>query len=254
MSDRDGFENIYAVPEGSHFDSAKNIYVPNDPSENPWAEISAHNRNWMVWQKAVEHCKQGEPVATVYREHLGGSKYGLHAHIHSECNLKAGDVLFAHAMPKSEGKPYGYVIDPGTGSSCSFRKESPDDYNLALIASRGGQVTAVYTTPQPSTDVSELDQPRLTVRLVSFPESNGKRNWTAQIVRVGGFDGLVGTGGGITIAHGELWNRVAYEAERTKYLLGERDIEPHILDYGDDIKTPEEWAGEVHRQAHREMI
>ena len=88
-------------------------------------------------------------------------------------------------------------------------------------------------------------QPRLTVRLQSFPESNGKRNWTAMLVRVDPWDGLIGNCGGVTVAHGELWNRVAYEAERTKLLIGERDTEPHILDYGDDIKTPDEWAGEV---------
>lgn len=87
-------------------------------------------------------------------------------------------------------------------------------------------------------------QPRLTVRLTSYPESNGKRNWTALFVRTEPFDGLVGTSGGITIARGELWNRVAYEAERAKFLIGERDTEPFILDYGDDIHTPEEWAGE----------
>lgn len=200
-----------------------------------------------------------------------------------------GCDLFAHAMPKSEDKPvepkYFSITDGDNWFECpddsaildclvhpievgaeyevdasygSFKQtyrvvkvpdEKDDDYLVELVSSSGRKL---FTTPQPSTDVSELDQPRLTVRLVSFPESNGKRNWTAQIVRVGGFDGLVGTGGGITIAHGELWNRVAYEAERTKYLLGERDTEPHILDYGDDIKTPEEWAGEVHRQAHRE--
>lgn len=89
-------------------------------------------------------------------------------------------------------------------------------------------------------------QPRLTVRLQSFPESNGKRNWTALLVRVDAFDGLIGNCGGITVAHGELWNRVAYEAERARFLIGERDTEPWILDYGDDIKTPAEWAGEVH--------
>jgi len=44
---------------------------------------------------------------------------------------------------------------------------------------------------------------------------------------------------------GEYWNRVAYEAERTKLLIGERDTEPNILDYGDDITTPDQWAGEV---------
>ena len=88
-------------------------------------------------------------------------------------------------------------------------------------------------------------QPRLTVRLMSFPESNGKRNWTALLVRVDAWDGLIGNCGGVTIARGELWNRVAYEAERTKLLIGERDTEPFILDYGDDITTPDQWAGEV---------
>lgn len=88
-------------------------------------------------------------------------------------------------------------------------------------------------------------QPRLTVRVTSFSESNGKRNWTALLVRVEPWRGLIGNCGGITIARGELWNRVAYEAECARALLGERDTEPHILDYGDDIKTPEEWAGEV---------
>lgn len=89
------------------------------------------------------------------------------------------------------------------------------------------------------------EQPRLTVRLTSFPESNGKRNWTALLVRVDPWDGLIGNCGGITVDRGELWNRVAYEAERARFLIGERDTEPHILDYGDDIETPEQWAGEV---------
>lgn len=88
--------------------------------------------------------------------------------------------------------------------------------------------------------------PRLTVRLQSFPESNGKRNWTAMLVRVEKWGGLIGNCGGITIARGELWNRVAYEAERAKLLIGERDTEPCILDYGEDIETPDQWAGEVH--------
>jgi hypothetical protein len=88
-------------------------------------------------------------------------------------------------------------------------------------------------------------QPKLTVKLLSFPESNGKRNWTALLVRVDKWDGLAGSCGGISVAHGELWNRVAYEAERTKLLIGERDTEPCILDYGDDIETPDKWAGEV---------
>ncbi len=88
-------------------------------------------------------------------------------------------------------------------------------------------------------------EPRLTVRVTSFPESNGKRNWTALLMRVDPWRGLIGNCGGITIARGELWNRVAYEAECARLLIGERDTEPSILDYGDDITTPEQWAGEV---------
>ena len=88
------------------------------------------------------------------------------------------------------------------------------------------------------------NRPRLTVWLTNFPESNGKRNWTAMFVRTEPWDGLRGNAGGITIARGEFWNRVAYEAERAKFLIGERDTEPHIRDYGDDIMTPEEWKGE----------
>lgn len=94
-------------------------------------------------------------------------------------------------------------------------------------------------------------QPEFTVRLVSYPESNGKRNWTAQFVRKGGFDGLVGTGVGITFSHGELWNRVAFDFERARFLLGERDTEPFILDYGNDITTPDQWAGESNEQRWR---
>jgi hypothetical protein len=93
--------------------------------------------------------------------------------------------------------------------------------------------------------MNDATQPRLTVQLQSFPESNGKRNWTALLTRVDKWNGLVGSCGGIVVAHGELWNRVAYEAERAKFLIGERNTEPYILDYGDDIETPDKWQGET---------
>lgn len=85
--------------------------------------------------------------------------------------------------------------------------------------------------------------PELKVRLTSFPETNGKRNWTALILRVEPFDKLIGNCGGITVDRGEYWNRVAYEAECARFLLGERQSEPDILEYGEDVKTPQEWTG-----------
>lgn len=89
-----------------------------------------------------------------------------------------------------------------------------------------------------------MPQPELKVEVVSYPESNGRRNWTALIRRVEPFDGLVGTGGGVVLDRGEYWNRVAYAAERAKFLIGLRDKEPFIHDYGDDIETPKQWKGE----------
>ena len=85
----------------------------------------------------------------------------------------------------------------------------------------------------------------LKVVLFKMPESNGKRNWQAYFRRKDDpdFKGLVGSLGGICICWGECWNRVAYEAEQARFLLGERTKEPDLRQYGDDVNTPEEWLG-----------
>lgn len=85
----------------------------------------------------------------------------------------------------------------------------------------------------------------LTVKLVSLPESNGKRNWQAYFVRKNNdnFKGLIGSLGGVCIAWGECFNRVAYEAERARFLIGERTEEPKIKAYAEDVDTPQEWKG-----------
>ncbi len=101
----------------------------------------------------------------------------------------------------------------------------------------------LYTHPQPKREP-------LTVRLISFPESNGKTNWTAMFVRAQPWDGLMNNAGGITIDRGECWNRVAYSAERARFLLGERATEPSIMDYCKDIRTPEEWDGTDNEADH----
>lgn len=79
-----------------------------------------------------------------------------------------------------------------------------------------------------------------------LPESNGKRNWTAMFARTESFDGLVGSSGGITIAGVNVGIALLLKQSRPNFSLvsQEQDTEPFILDYGDDIQTPEEWAGE----------
>lgn len=111
-----------------------------------------------------------------------------------------------------------------------------------------GKLFSVFGTLQEEIDKLTAEaadrRPRLTVKILSFPETNGKRNWTVLLTREEPWDGLAGNCGGITISRGEFWNRVAYDAERTRFLIGERDTEPSIIDYSEDILTPDQWAGE----------
>lgn len=73
------------------------------------------------------------------------------------------------------------------------------------------------------------DPVALTVWYGAMPESNGKSNWTAILYRRGG-----DIADGITIARSEYPDRVRYEADRMKYLIGEIAEEPCILDYDAD--------------------
>lgn len=151
-------------------------------------------------------------------------------------------------LQQKDQKPYAYAVyfpDQPTVELVHDLDELTDD-----LTNREHQIAKLYTAPQaaPAAQRDAEDaaqQPRLKVHLTAFPESNGKQNWTALLVRADKWDGLVGNCGGISLARGELWNRVAYAAECARFLIGERDTEPFILDYGDDIKTPEEWKGEV---------
>lgn len=78
--------------------------------------------------------------------------------------------------------------------------------------------------------------PKLSVWYGSMPESNGKSNFTAILCNGGPI-------GGITIACSEYPERVRYEADRMRYLIGEISDRPFILDYDTDkhsgYKVPE---------------
>jgi hypothetical protein len=151
------------------------------------------------------------------------------------------------------GEPFGYfhqLLDhEGKGNGVWLGAAKREVVERAHVPGEtSDEVVALYTTPQPTQ--AQAGAVPLTVRLTSFPESNGKRNWTALLVRKEKWDGLIGNCGGISLARGELWNRVAYKAECARFLIGERDTEPFILDYGDDITTPDDWAGERGRKRH----
>lgn len=71
----------------------------------------------------------------------------------------------------------------------------------------------------------------LTVWFGSMPESNGKSNFTALLLRKGEslYDGSV-----ITLDRSEYEDRVRYEADRVRHLIGELEDEPDILAYDAD--------------------
>lgn len=64
-----------------------------------------------------------------------------------------------------------------------------------------------------------------------MPESNGKTNWTALLHRVGDLYN------GITIDRSEYPDRVRYEADRMRYMIGELEEEPCILDYDPELHS-----------------
>jgi hypothetical protein len=68
---------------------------------------------------------------------------------------------------------------------------------------------------------------KLTVWYGSLPESNGKTNWTA-ILHSGDI------ASGMTIDQSEYPERVRYAADRVRWLIGDLDKEPWILDYDAD--------------------
>lgn len=68
---------------------------------------------------------------------------------------------------------------------------------------------------------------KLKVFYGSLPESNGKHNYTVILHR-----GDISKG--MTIERNEYPERVRYEADRLRYLLGEIDQEPWVLDYDAD--------------------
>lgn len=92
-------------------------------------------------------------------------------------------------------------------------------YNMEVAYSAG------MSAEQPAS------KPELTVWYGAMPESNGKTNWTAMLHRKDD------PWGGITLDRSEYPDRVRYEADRMRYMIGELDIEPFILDYDDKLHS-----------------
>lgn len=79
-----------------------------------------------------------------------------------------------------------------------------------------------------------LKRQQLTVWYGSMPESNGRQNWTAILHRKG--ESIL-DGHHFTIKRSEYPDRVRYEADRVRYLIGELDEEPDIIAYDANLHS-----------------
>ena len=80
-----------------------------------------------------------------------------------------------------------------------------------------------------------MTQPKLTVVFTAMPESNGKSNWTAFLCRVGE-DGKPNIFDGFQFERSEYTDRVRYAADEMRFLIGEIDKRPFILDYDSELQ------------------
>ncbi len=88
-------------------------------------------------------------------------------------------------------------------------------------------------------NTAQVAQP-LTVWFDQMPESNGKRNWTVMLRRKDS-EGLLGSiASGVCFERTEYYDRARYAADRLRFLIGELDKEPDILNYNPDILQPGE--------------
>lgn len=91
------------------------------------------------------------------------------------------------------------------------------------------EVQALLAAP-----VVERQPVELAVWYGSMPESNGKTNWTAILHRKG--ESLL-MGVNITLDRSEYPDRVRYEADRMRYLIGELPEEPDMMAYDEKLHS-----------------
>lgn len=103
---------------------------------------------------------------------------------------------------------------------------------IEWYAQHGGAV-AEKLDAWPRADVRASHAPQLAVSFGPMPESNGKSNFTARLIRKGS-SRLSGFEDGITIACSEYPDQVRYKADCLRYLIGELAQKPSILDYDGD--------------------
>jgi hypothetical protein len=108
-----------------------------------------------------------------------------------------------------------------------YKRVTPDTDELNLLKTRLENMNRALV----ETDLLAAPRPELTVWEGPMPESNGRSNFTATLMRKGA-DWMDTSG--YTFTRSEYPDRVRYEADCMRFLIGELATEPWITDYDAD--------------------
>lgn len=115
-----------------------------------------------------------------------------------------------------------------------YRFDSDDDLRRAKEAF---EILRVRLPNSSALALPEGSRKPVTVWFGAMPESNGNSNWTALLLSAGKLDFDAFTSA-ITLERSEFKDRVRYVADRVRFLLGEIDVEPDLLDYDENLTEP----------------
>lgn len=124
--------------------------------------------------------------------------------------------------------PLSSGMKPGEREGLRNRMAQLFEHHIAHLISERDQLRAELSRLK----AGQGEAVALTVWYGSMPESNGKSNWTAILHRKGQC-----MSEGITISRSEYPERVRYEADELRHLIGELEKEPWILDYDADAHS-----------------
>lgn len=149
-------------------------------------------------------------------------------------------------MVEGEAGEHGEMLeDGGPFSGWCFSCEELLEFSRGIINAWGMErraQEAALAARQPGAQLAVWCGPML--------ESNGRQNWTAMLYRKGGD---IFREGSMQIERSEYPDRVRYEADRLRYLIGELAEEPDIMEYDANlhsgyVEPPEQGIdlGQVH--------
>lgn len=138
-----------------------------------------------------------------------------------------GDAL--PPMPKCHDRQPDDMPDDMPGYMESALDWARDPYNCEAVEwlmENHAAIRAALAARQPGAQLAVWCGP--------MPESNGRQNWTAMMYHK---RGDIFREGAMQIERCEYPDRVRYEANRLRYLIGERDEEPEIMKYDANLHS-----------------